>query len=116
MHELPFAKSIFKSVISKAEANQAKAVTLTVIEVGVLRDFVPEIVQKYWNYVTKGSIAEGSVIEMREIPATVECKECQTVYEIDVQHLIASHCPKCGCQSGKMLTGRELRIIGIEII
>jgi len=116
LHELPFAKSIFKSVIHKAEANEAKAVTLVVIEVGVLRDFVPEIVQKYWTYVTKGSIAEHSVIEMREIPATVECKDCQQIYEIDVHHLIAAHCPRCGCQTGRMLTGRELKIIGIEIL
>lgn len=115
MHELPFAKSIFKSVLAKAEANDAQKVNLVAIEVGVLRDFVPEIVQKYWKYVTKGSIAEDSLIEMREIPATVECRDCRNIYQIDVNDLIHTHCPKCNCQTGRMLTGRELKIIGIEI-
>jgi len=115
MHELPFAKSIFKSVITNAEAHDAEAVTRVVLEVGVLRDFVPEIVQKYWTYVTKGSIAEHSVIEMTEIPATVECGECKEVYEVDVQDFTNTRCPKCNCQTGKMLSGRELKIVGIEI-
>lgn len=115
MHELPFAKSIFHAVVTKAEANGATKVTRVVIEVGVLRDFVPEIVQKYWKYVTKGSMAEDSSIEMNEIPATVTCGDCQTVYEINVHDLVHTHCPQCGCQTGKMLTGRELRIVRIEI-
>jgi len=115
LHELPFAKSIFKAVIAKAEENDAKAVTMVALEVGVLRDFVPQIVQKYWEYVTKGSIAEGSVIEMKEIAATAECRDCKNIYQIDVKNITATRCPQCGCDMGKLLTGRELKILGIEI-
>lgn len=115
MHELPFAKSIFKTVLAKAQENNAKAVTLVALEVGALRDFVPEIVQKYWVYVTKNSLAEGSCIKMREIPATARCAACQCVYEVDTHHIMEAVCPQCGHDKGYMLTGRELRIVGIEI-
>ena len=115
MHELPFTMSIYKAVMKKAQEVEAKRVVMVALEVGVLRDYIPEIVQKYWDYIAKGDIAEGSVIEIDTIPATVSCKECGTIYEVDVQHIEEANCPECGCPTGKLVTGRELRIVGIEI-
>jgi len=116
MHELPFAKSIFKSVVEAADANGARQVRRVELEVGVLRDFIPSLVQKYWDYVTAGSIAEGSVITMTEIPATARCHKCGHVYTFTLPELPTAHCPECGYDKGELLTGRELRIMNIEII
>lgn len=115
MHELPFAKSIFNSVMKIALENNAESIIKVVLEVGELRDFVPEIVQKYWDYVAKGTIAEGTVIVMKVIKATVCCDKCGTNYDIDIKHLNDVKCPTCSYDRGKMITGRELRIVGIEI-
>ncbi len=115
MHELPLVKSIYKSVISFAEKNDVKKITKVVLEIGVVRDFIPEIVQKYWDYVSKGSMSEGSVIEIISIPATAKCGKCGTVYPIDVTNLIASKCPKCCYDRGNLVTGNELKIKGIEV-
>jgi len=115
MHELPFTKSIFRTVSAKAAGAGAEGVSRVVLEVGVLRDYIPEIVQKYWDYVAKGTIAEGAEIEINTIPATVRCRDCGHVYGLDVRNMQESHCPECGCVKGELETGRELRIIGIEI-
>jgi len=115
MHELPFTKSIFRTVSAKAEQVGAKGVSIVALEVGVLRDYIPEIVQKYWDYVARGSIAEGAKIEIKLIPATVKCSGCGEVFEIDIKNLTSSKCPKCGYEKGQLVTGRELKIIGIEI-
>lgn len=115
MHELPITKSIFKSVIQKAEQAQAKAVVRVVLEIGILRDFIPEIVQKYWDWIAPGSIAEGSTIEIREKPAEAVCKRCSTRYVIDRDNITDSRCPSCGCDRGTLVAGSELRILGIEI-
>ena len=29
------------------------------MQIGVLRDYIPEIMQKYWDYIVKGGIAEN---------------------------------------------------------
>lgn len=115
MHELPLVKSIYNSVVKHAETNNAKKVTKVVLEIGVLRDFVPEIIQKYWDYISKGSITEGSLIIVDEIPASAECGKCHTLYPIDMNDVINSKCPICGYDSGTLITGKELKIRGIEI-
>lgn len=116
MHELPITKSIFKTVISRAENAGATAVNRVVLEIGVLRDFVPSIVQKYWDYIAGGSIAEGSVIEIREVDASAVCGQCGQTYRIGRDNIATAHCPMCGCRQGRLVSGSELRIVGIEIV
>lgn len=115
MHELPLVKSIYKSVISFAEKNDVKKITRVVLEIGVARDFIPEIVQKYWDYVSVDSLSKGSIIEIVSIPATASCGKCGTVYPIDTTNLINSRCPKCKYDRGTLITGNELKIKGIEV-
>lgn len=115
MHELPLVKSIYNSVIRHAELNNAKKVTKVVLEIGVLRDFIPEFIQKYWDYISKKSIAEGSIIEVIDIPAFAQCSKCNTVYPIDMNDITKSKCPKCNYDSGTLVAGKELKIKGIEI-
>lgn len=116
MHELPFTKGIYKSVMRKAESVNAKHVNRVVLEIGVLHDFVPEFVQKYWDFISRGSIAEGSVVEIRWKNATVMCGKCHTQFEVDKETMNDPRCPSCGFEYGTMLTGNELRIVGIEIV
>jgi len=115
MHELPITKSIFKTVVSRASAEGATAVTRVVLEIGILRDFVPEIVQKYWDYIAPGTIAEGAVIEIRELDAVARCVRCENVYNITKGHIAEARCPQCGYERGELLSGDSLRIVGIEI-
>lgn len=115
MHELPITKSILKSVLAKAEECGATRVVRVVVEVGELREFVPVIVQKYWDYAAEGALCEGARVELVMIPATAMCGACGRVYDVDIQDLQNSNCPRCGCESGKLCTGRELRIRGMEI-
>ncbi len=115
MHELPIAKTIYRSVMKKAVECGASAVVRVVIEAGELREYVEPILQRYWDYISVGSIAAGAKIELITLPATVRCERCAEIYALDMEDLEASRCPKCGHDSGELLTGRELRIKGMEI-
>jgi len=115
MHELPLVKSLFNQVIEASKKNNAKKVTLVVLELGKLRDFVPEIVKKYWDYVIPNTILEGSQIVIEEKEATLKCDKCGHIYLLDPVNLYENKCPKCGCDTGILITGRELKIRGIEI-
>lgn len=115
MHELPLTKSIFKSVVARAESVNARHVNRVVLEIGILRDFIPEIVQKYWDYIAPGTIAEGARIEIRELNAAAICGQCRTRYTITRETIANTHCPACGYGYGTLVAGSELRLIGIEV-
>ena len=115
MHELPIMKSIYKTVVTKAESVQATSIRRIVLEVGGLRDYVPEIMQRYWDYIAAGSIAEGARIEVREIDAVAHCGRCGNDYKITRGHFAEPRCPVCGYDRGELIAGSELRIVGIEI-
>ncbi len=115
MHELPLVKSIYKTVLRFAEKNGAARVTRVVLEIGAVRDFIPEIVQKYWDYVSRGSIGEGALIEIVTVPATVRCGRCGAVRPIEPQDFEGSRCPNCRFRKGTLVSGQELNIKGVEI-
>jgi len=115
MHELPIIQSVYKTVLARAQEAGAISVTRVVLEIGILRDYVPEIVQKYWDYIAPGSIAEGAKIEIRELDAVARCGRCSNEYTITKGHIAEAHCPVCGYERGQLLSGDSLRIVGIEI-
>lgn len=115
MHELPLIKSVHRYVMEYAEANHAKKIKSVFLQIGVLRDFVPRYISSYWDYVSKGSIAEGAKIYVEDIPISVECAHCKNVYFFGKEEVEIAKCPKCGGTQGKMLTGRELYLDHIDI-
>lgn len=115
MHELPITQDIYQVVMKHAAANGATVVSRVCLEVGELREFVEDVVQKYWDYLSRGSIAAHARIEIIPIPTTVKCKGCCQIYRVDLTDLNSSSCPHCGCEEGTLITGSELRIRGIEI-
>jgi|GEM_PF-1886317 len=108
-------KSIYKTVLRRAEAVDAVAVNRVVLEIGILRDFIPEIVQKYWDYIAVDGIAKGAKIEIRELDARVACGQCGQEYDVGREQIQDPRCPSCGYAWGTLLAGNELRIAGIEI-
>lgn len=116
MHELPFTTGIHKSVMKKAQSVRASHVNRVVLEIGVLHDFVPEFVQKYWDFISRGTLTEGSLVEIRWKNAEVMCGRCHTIFEVDKETMGDPKCPSCGYEFGNTLSGNEMRIVGIEIV
>lgn len=115
MHELPLVKTIFQSVNAYAMSNDAKKVKTVNLQVGVLRELIPELINKYWKYVTRDTVVEGSTLIIEEIPASAKCSNCEQVYVIDYEHIEEAKCPHCGHTKGYLLTGREVILQSIEI-
>lgn len=115
MHELPIIKTIYKTVIDQATRENANKVLNVYLEIGELRDFIPDLLKKYWAYVTKDSIASESNLLIREIKAKAKCGKCGEEYYIDTLDVENSKCPKCGYDMGELIQGRELVIYGIQI-
>jgi hydrogenase nickel incorporation protein HypA/HybF len=85
------------------------------LRVGKIRDLVEDLMQKYWNYLSRGTIAEGAKIKIWAIPVTFACSGCDNVFEVDIWALDKLACPECGGEKVSMLAGRELIIEDIVI-
>jgi hydrogenase nickel incorporation protein HypA/HybF len=113
---LPLTQKILSVVLRYAEINSAEKVIEVCLEIGDLRDFVESITQKYWNYLSKGTVAEGAIIKFDRVTVSFICHSCNNTFYFDFQGLDKSFCPECGSFDSELLTGTELEVKEISII
>lgn len=101
--------------IKYAEENNSKKIIGLCLKVGELRDFVEDITQKYWDYLSEGTIAEGAKIRFEIIPVSALCHQCDTVFNFDWRAVDKLSCPSCMSLEAELLTGTELEIKDILV-
>ncbi len=115
MHELPITESILKVVLRHAEINEARRVIAIHLQVGKLSDLEDDWIQRYFDYLSKGTLAEGAKLKIERTPVRVRCDACSTPYEVEMATLEDSVCPACGERGGTLLSGREYVIKEMEV-
>jgi hydrogenase nickel incorporation protein HypA/HybF len=115
MHELPVTESILKIVIKHAESNSVNKVMAVHLRVGKLSDIADEWMQRYFDYLSKGTIAEGAKLVIERTPVVLKCNACSTSYEVDMTKMEEMLCPACGEKGGSLVSGREYYIKEIEV-
>ena len=68
MHELSVTESILNIVLKHAQENGAEKVLTIGLKIGELSELVGECIQHYFDYLSKGTIAEGAVLEIERAP------------------------------------------------
>ena len=62
---------------------------------------------------TRGTICEGAVLDIEEVPLSVHCPHCAaTRYPAGRFNF---RCPDCGTPTNRALTGREMQLVGIDL-
>lgn len=116
MHELPIVKAVLETVLLYAEEQQAKKIHKVILSVGQMHDLVPEWVDKFFRYASKGTPAAEAAIEIESIPVICRCGQCRENYLL---HLHGPEdqmcCPICRSADAEMLSGNELLIKEIEV-
>ena len=78
---------------------------------GALRAIVPEMMEQYFKFLARGTIAEGARLETESIPAEALCNDCSTTFKAPDLVFI---CPSCGSGNVELLKGMELIVADIE--
>jgi hydrogenase nickel incorporation protein HypA/HybF len=115
MHELAVTKSILQIVLDQAEQNKARQVVRISLVIGEMRNLEEEWIQRYFDYISKGTIAETARITVRKVPVMFQCKQCGNEFHADVHLEEKIICPKCKGFDYDLTTGRELLIESVEI-
>lgn len=115
MHELPITEEILKVVLKHAVTNNVQRVVGINLQIGKLSDLEDEWIQRYFDYLSKGTLAEGAKLRIERMPIKMQCPSCSQSYEVEMTGLENLVCPKCGEKGGSLLSGREYYIKDMEV-
>jgi hydrogenase nickel incorporation protein HypA/HybF len=114
MHELPITESILNIVLKHALANHVRRVKTIHLRIGRLSDLEDEWIQRYFDYLSKGTVAEGARIDIERTPIIMQCNGCSASYEWELSKMGDVICPVCGGKSNTLVSGREYTIKEME--
>ena len=112
MHELAVTESILRIAEKHAIQAEAKKVTDILLVIGNLSSIVDESVMFYWEFISKDTICEGSVIHFKRLPAKMLCLACNHMFELSGELI---PCPNCNSFQIKIESGEEFFLESIEI-
>lgn len=110
MHEL----SLCHSILGIAERGRGdRSVTIVHLQVGQLRQVVPETLRYCWTLVAAGTGLDGSVLEIDHVPVTLECRACDAT--TTVEHHLVLTCAGCGSGDIQVVTGEEFVLTSLDL-
>jgi hydrogenase nickel incorporation protein HypA/HybF len=115
MHELPITESILKIVLKHAETNNVRRVVAIHLQIGKLSELEDEWIQRYFDYLSKGTVAQGAELKIERMPIRVKCDVCSNSYETEMAKLGDLVCPACGEKGCTLISGREYYIKDMEV-
>jgi len=115
MHELAVTKSILKLALEHTARNGSGEIVSIHLAIGEMRNMEEEWLQRYFEHISKGTVAGRAVIKVRKIPVVFLCKKCGKEFTANFKEDKKILCPHCGSFEYDLLTGRELIIEQLEV-
>jgi hydrogenase nickel incorporation protein HypA/HybF len=112
MHELPVVEQVLSIATEHARRADATRITQVNLVIGALSSFVDDSIQFYFDFLTKGTMAEGATLSIRRVEARVRCRDCGGEFGPDG---VDWCCPSCGSLGGDVVAGKEMFIETIEV-
>ncbi len=115
MHELAVTKSILKLALDTADRNGGGEIISIRLAIGEMRNLEGEWIQRYFDYISKGTKAEKAVIKVRKIPVVFLCKNCRKEFTGNIKEDRKILCSHCSSFEYDLVTGRELIVEQLEV-
>ena len=112
MHEMSLCEGILQVLEDQAAAQQYHKVKTVWLEIGALAGVEITAMEFSFDVVCRGTLAEGSRLEIIQLPANAWCLQCDTTVEISERH---QACPRCGGYQLHVSGGDEMRIKELEV-
>ena len=109
MHELSICTAIAKIAYNAAAGRPVERVR---VDIGHLRQVVPDTLSHSWEMVVFGTPLEGVPLEVREVPAVIECRKCGSRTQLDDPIF---RCARCLSTETTVITGEELFVTSLDL-
>jgi hydrogenase nickel incorporation protein HypA/HybF len=116
MHELPITQSILDIVIKHASTNNVKRVMSVTLRIGEMSDLEDEWIQRYFDYLSKDTVAENAKLKIERTPVVMQCNGCSHSFEVNIRKTKEIACPGCGSRKNfSLVSGREYYVKDMEV-
>lgn len=113
MHELSLMESVREQALEQARAHGASRIAALTLRIGSLAGVEPEALRLAHAVVMAGTAAAGARLLIEAVPATFWCEPCQHPFAAEQGDCL---CPRCGALSRRLLQGRELELVSLELV
>lgn len=110
MHELSLCRGIADIV---ERARDGRRVTVVDVEVGHLRQVVPQTLKYCWGLVCQGTPLEGARLRIDHIPVRLLCRDCGA--HTDVAQALVLVCEGCGGARCDVVRGEEFMVTSMDV-
>ncbi len=110
MHELSLCRRIY-AIADRARGG--RTVETIHLEVGHLRQVVPETLEHCWMLVCDGTPLAGSRLEIEHIPIELRCSDCDATTHA-IHHLVLT-CATCDSADVALVRGEELMVTAMDL-
>ncbi len=112
MHELAITQRMLDLVLEQAKKVGAEKVEKINLLIGEMSGVVDESVQFYFDFLSKGTIAERARLSFKMVPTMARCRGCGQSFELKEFDWA---CPYCQGNSMEIIAGQELFVESIEV-
>jgi hydrogenase nickel incorporation protein HypA/HybF len=116
MHELSVTQSILDTVLAYARENDVEKVLCIRLTIGALNDFEREWIQRYFDYLSRDTPAEGARIVVRRVEPAFHCSSCAHTFDVDLQKADRVRCPLCSGEEVHLERGQEFFITDMDVV
>ncbi len=121
MHEFAIASEIVRNVVETAEKNGGGKIVSVQLEIGTLTVLNVEQMTFWVEELLKGTVGEGTRIEVKRIRGVVGCDACGRKSRLSEETgsfdaLGPLSCPRCGSFRVKVERGKECCLKRVQIL
>ncbi len=112
MHELALSQGIIDVIRDQAAVQGFTRVKTVRLVIGTLSHVEPEAIAFGFDAVSRGTIAEGAVLDIERPPGQAFCLSCEKPVPLPER---SAPCPDCGGHQLVVTGGEEMRVKELEV-
>jgi len=112
MHEVGLMQDTLDLAVEEAGRAGATRIHRLMMQIGRLSGVVPEALEFAFEILAKGTIADGAILEIEQVPIVCYCAACTREFE---PPSMICECPGCGTPSFDVRRGREIQLSSLEV-
>ncbi len=112
MHEISITQQMVDLVLQEAQKSGATKVRQINLVIGEMATVIDDCVRFYFEFISKGTLAEGAALNFRKMPLSARCNGCRMVFAPANQDW---RCPKCRKWDAEIISGKEFYLDSLEI-
>jgi len=113
MHELAICQALLRQVLEVAENRTSQRVGRIKLRIGPLSGVEPGLLKSAFPLVAAGTLCEGTIIEIEDIPVRIRCQICGSTSQTRLNRLL---CTDCGAWRVTLISGDEMLLATVELL